>query len=139
MDMHAADHQAARDALEVLVEPAVAFALGMLLVLRPRRRMGRGGDRRHAELAGELGHGPAQFQKLGARRGGVLADPGLDLDLGAQEFRADPRAEPALAALQQFGRQGADQLPGLQIDEQVLLLDPQREARARDHAQNAIR
>ena len=51
------------------------------------------------------------------------ADGRADLDLAAQELRRDPLAEQLPACIHEgFGRSGAE-IPALQVDEQVLLLD----------------
>ena len=89
MDMHAADQHPPRHPLQVAGEAVVAFALGMGLPPPFRERMARGGDGGEVVARRHLGDGAAQPAQIGAGLADGVADPGADLDLALQEFRAD--------------------------------------------------
>ena len=69
----------------------------------------------------------------GDRIGAGLADggahPGADLDLALQEFRGHLSFEQRLALREHLRRGLMDEVAGVRIDEQILLFDPDGEAR----------
>src|SRR3546814_619965 len=93
--------------------------------------MGRGGDRREAVVAGDAGDGAAQPGQLGAGLGDRLALAGANLDLRAQELRGDALAELLLAAGHQAVGRIDYQVARLTVDQEVLLLHADGEARFR--------
>src|SRR5690606_29647990 len=105
-------------------------ALGMLL--RPPYRDGvRGeGEGRAPVLVGDVDDRAAQHGQRLAHLGEVAADARADLDLRAHELGFDLLAvDPCLALLQHRGRHLVDQISRRAIDEEVLLLDTERERR----------
>ena len=127
VDVHAADHHALRQRLHVAAEDDVALLVDPALVAPVGERVGRGGDHRHAELRGGPGDRGAQLGELVARLRDVAADAGADLDLRLQQLVGDALAEALAAARHEaLGRRG-DEVAALRVDQEVLLLDAERE------------
>ena len=128
VDMHAADQEPPRHVLEVAREHVVALLVGVLLARPFGKGMGRCGDGSETELVGDAADGAAQMNQLVARLLHGLAHAGADLDLRAQEFRADLAAQRLLA----FGKEGRrgflGEVAALFVDEEVFLLDAEGEA-----------
>ena len=133
MDVHPADREAPPDALQIALEALVADALGGLLRLPSRKRMGRRGNRGHA-MARRHRRDPApQPPQLGPRLVESRADPGPDLDLRAQKFGADLGAKQRLEFGQHAIGRVADDIARRPIDEEIFLLDAEREFRFGSH------
>ena len=92
--------------------------------------MGGGGDGREAELIGDGADRRAQPDQLVARFLHGVADAGTDLDLRAQELRADLAAviEQGLLAFGEEGRGRLGEVAAVLVDEEVFLLDAECEA-----------
>ena len=103
-----------------------------MLVAPVREGVTRGGNGGQPVFAGDLRDGGAQMLQSVARLGDVAGDRGSDLDLAAQEFRADLILQPGLAVLHQRVRR-LGQVAGFGIDEQIFLFDAKREVRFRTH------
>ena len=126
MNVHAANHEPARDLLQVLRQRIVALLVGVLLAPPSGEGVGGGGDRGKAELVGDGADGGAQPDQLFAHFRNGVANAGADLDLRAQELRADLAAiiEQSLLA---FGEEGRGrllcQVAAVLVDEEVFLFD----------------
>ncbi len=123
MDVHPADREAPPDALQIALEALVADTLGGLLRLPSRKRMRRRGDRGHAVARRHRGDPAPQPPQLGPRLFETCTDPGPDLDLRAQKFRADLGAQQRLEFGQHAIGRVADDIARRPIDEEILLLD----------------
>ncbi len=128
MDVHAADHEAPRHLLQVLGEDVVAFLVGVVLRRPFGEGMGRGGDQGEAEFLGDGADGLAQIDELVARLLDRMAHRGADLDLRAQEFGAHLPLQGFLAFGEEGRRRRGLEVPALLVDEEVLLLNAEREA-----------
>ena len=128
MHMHAADHEPPRHVLEIAGEHVVALLVGMLLARPFGEGVGRGGDRGEPELSGDAADRAAQMDQLVARLLHGFADAGADLDLRAQEFGADLAAQRLLAFGEQRGRRLLREVARVLVDEEIFLLDAEREA-----------
>jgi len=103
----------------------------VLLIAPAGKGMGGGSDGGEAELVGDSADGGAQPDELFACFIDSVADAGADLDLRAQELRADlaPVVEQGLLA---FGEEGRGrflrQVAAVLVDEEVFLFDADCEA-----------
>jgi hypothetical protein len=90
--------------------------------------MRRGGDRRQPVAARDLADHAPQPRQLPARLGHRLADAGIHLDLGAQQFRLhQTRADNGLAPLEDFTRRVAGDIAARPVHQQIFLLNSDRE------------
>ena len=128
MDMHAADHQPPRHVLEIAGEHVVALACRYAAGSTIGKRMGRCGDRRQPELIGDAADGAAQMDQLVARLLHRSAHLGADLDLRAQELRADLAAQRLLAFGEQRRRRLRGEVAAVLVDEEIFLLHADGEA-----------
>ena len=128
MHMHAADHEPARHVLEIAREHVVALLVGVLLARPFGEGVGGGGDRGEPELSGDAADRAAQMDQLVARFLHGFADAGADLDLRAQEFGTDLAAQRLLAFGEQRGRRLLREVARVLVDEEIFLLDAEREA-----------
>ena len=83
---------------------------------------------REPELTGDAADRAAQMDQLVARFLHGFADAGADLDLRAQEFGADLAAQRLLAFGEQRGRRLLREVARVLVDEEIFLLDAEREA-----------
>ena len=128
VDVHAADHLAPGQHLQVIGQDPVALLVGALLVGPGREGMGRGGHDRHAVPARSFGHGPPQPFELGARGSDLAADRRADLDLRLQQLVGHLLPERLAAVGHELRRGRADQFAAHRVDQEVLLLDAQPQA-----------
>jgi hypothetical protein len=130
MYVHAANHEPARDLLQILRESVVALLVGVLLAAPFGEGVGGGSDGGKAELGGDGADGRTQPDQLVARLMHGVAHAGADLDLRAQEFRADLPAiiEQRLLAFGEERRGRLREIAAVLIDEEVLLFDTEGEA-----------
>ena len=126
--VHAAGQKALRDQAKVFGDLGVAGGGRVLLLLPPPERMGGGGHQRAVEAADDALDGAAQVRELRACGARVVADLGGDLDLGAHELGTDRAAERGVAVLHHLGTRVDGQIAAGEVDQEVLLLDAEREA-----------
>src|SRR5438128_2513460 len=123
MDVHSADREAPSDTLQIALEALVADTLGGLLRLPSRKGMRRCGNRGHAMARRHCRYPSPQPPQFRPRLVEGCADPGSNLDLRAQKFRADLAAEQCLAFGQHAIGRVADHIARRPIDEEIFLLD----------------
>src|SRR5260370_3654320 len=133
MDVHSADREARADALQIALEALVADTLGGLLLLPSRKWMGRHGNRGHAMARRHRRDPDPQPPQLGSRFVETCADPGPDLDLRAQKFRAHLGAQQRLELGQHAIGRVAHDVPRRPIDEDTFLLESERKFRFGSH------
>ena len=109
------------------MEDAVTQLVGVLLCPPLSEGMGRRGDRSQSVTAGDFRHRATQIGEFGARSLDRFAHGSADLELSAQEFSTETSAQVRLEFVDQRLRRLADQIPGVQVDEQVFLFDANRE------------
>ncbi len=93
MDMHAAQHVAAADHLQIVHDIVVALAFRLARALPHRGRMGAGGENGKAVLGSDIAKRRAQMAQFGARRRDIVMRLRHDLDLRLQEFAGDAVAQ----------------------------------------------
>src|SRR5580693_4781451 len=133
MDMHPANREAPSNALQIALEALVADTVGGLLRLPSRKRMRRCGDWGQAVARRHRRDPAPQPPQLGARFVEICADPCPDLNLRAQKFRADLRAQQRLELGQHPIGRVADDIARRPIDEEIFLLDAERKFRFGNH------
>ena len=131
MDVQTTDRQPPPDRLQIVAQARIAAALGGFLRIPAGKRVGRGGDRRHAVMRRHRSHRRAQPPQVRARLAEARADPCPDLDLRAQEFRAHLPREQRLAFSQHLGRRIADDIARRPVDEEIFFFDAEGEFRLR--------
>ena len=114
--------------MQILGEHVVALLVGVKLARPLGEGMRRGGDGGQAELAGDSAHSRSQADQIGARFLNRAADFGADLDLRAQEFGADLAAQRFFAFGEQLSRRFLGEIARILVDEEIFLLDADREA-----------
>ena len=130
VNVHTADDEAPHAFLERGREPHVALRRGDRL--RPPRREGMngGGHRRRPVPFRRLDHDPPGFAQRVAHVGDRVAHPGIGLDLGTQELPHDLVGTASLLAGLEDALVGFDdEVAGVGIDEEQLLLDPECDRR----------
>ena len=128
MHVHAADQQALRYDLQFFLKNPVAQLVGWLLLAPPSERVGRGGDRSVPVPGRDFGHRAPQVRERLASRWHRAADLRADLDLGSQELWTEPSFQALFERLDQGIGRFADQVPGAELDQQVLFFDADGEA-----------
>jgi len=129
MDVQAADRQPPPDPLQISVQTRIAVALGGLLRVPAGERMRPRGDRRQTAPRRHPGDRRTKPPQIGARLVEARANPGSDLDLRAQKFRAYLPPEQPLAFRQHLRRRIADDIARGAVDEEIFLLDAEGEFR----------
>jgi hypothetical protein len=127
MDVHAADHEPARQGLEVLGQDAIAVEVDAFLLPPARRGMGRDGEQRQIEIGCTVGDRPPEPGELLAQLADVAADRRPDLDLRLEQLMGDLGAERLAAGAHEAGRRADGELARGALDDQVLLLYPKGE------------
>ncbi len=127
MHVHAAQHVALADHLQVMHDGVVAHRIALLHVVPCRGRVGAGGEDRQAMLGGGAGQRLAQEAQLLARGRHVGMRQRRDLDLRLQQFAAGLSAGRLLGGFQERRRHGARRRLGVGVDQEELLLDPELE------------
>ena len=128
MDVHPTDQHSLGDAGQITLKRVVAVAFRVGLLFPIGKRMAGGGNRGDAEPACMLRNDAAQALQIIPRFFDGAANPGADLDLAPEEFRADMVSELCPAGVEErIGRLDQSARPG--IDKKVLLLDSDRELR----------
>ena len=126
MPVHAVDDQAANRLLEGHGEVFIALLRCRQLRFPGRERMGRRRHDRGAVLLGSVDHQPpCRLERLAQARDGIT-DDGIRLDLGAEKLLHDPmRAGACGAGFEDAGVGVVQQIAGVWVDEEELLLDAQ--------------
>ena len=127
MDVQAADRQPPPNTLEIAVQARITIALGGLLRPPAGKGMRPRGDRRQTVTLGHRGNCRTQLPQIGAGLVEAGANPGSDLDLRAQKLWAHLSGEQRLALLQHLRRRIADDIARGAVDEEIFLLDAERE------------
>ena len=126
MHVHAAQHVASPDHLQIVHDGNVALLLGLHRSGPQRGRMSAGGENGEAVLGRDCGHDLAQLAQLGAGVGRVGVRRGDDLDLGLQEFARHPAVGRRLGCLEKGLRHAPQHQLGLGVDQEIFFLDPER-------------
>ncbi len=126
--VHAGDHQAPDHVLEILLDDLIAFLRRALLQTPGGEGVGGGGDHGEPVVAGDTGHGLAQMRQVGSRLRDGLTDPGADLDLALEKLRRYLTFQGLLAGREHGRWRLVDEVAGVRVHEQVLLLDADGEA-----------
>ena len=127
MHVHAAQHVALADHLQVMHDGVVALGTALLHVVPGRGRMGAGGEDRQPMLGGGLGERLAQETQLLARGRHVGMRQRRDLDLRLQQFPAGLPAGRLLGGFQECLRHGAGRRLGIGVDQEEFLFDAELE------------
>ena len=127
MHVHAEDQLAARDVLQLVDERAVAVLGGDALTLEEAEGVRTRRGETAALLAGDLGDVRAQRTQVVGHLGGRMAHRSRDLEHRLHQLGIDARLELAVVGDAREHRVDVlHEVPGLWIEEHVLLLDAQR-------------
>ena len=134
-DVHveAEDQVGARHQLHVFDDLEVALIRINVLRAPVGKRVRGAGTQQQAVLAGELHHGAAQVEDVGARLLHVAAHAGADFDHRLVHLRLDALVELPLALLDDLGVDVRSQVVRDRVDGLVFLFDADAEGRLHDN------